>query len=132
MDSGLSQKVVPRANSLQNGIWSSFLQKNLNSRLVLYRILIQNKSRLKVLEIDLSDAGLKPVILKTEYENRFILTEREKEVVRMAYRHGYFDPERRITMTEVAQIMKVSPPSLSDVLRRGTKKMVKEYVENKL
>lgn len=106
--------------------------KNIDSRRILYRIMIQNQTKLKILERDLEEAGLKPSILETEYENHSILTEREKEVVHMAYRHGYFDPERGISMTEVAQMMKVSTPSLSDVLRRGTKKMVKSYVENKL
>lgn len=61
-----------------------------------------------------------------------LLTEREKEVVKVAYGHGYFEPERGISMTEVAHIMNVSTPSLSDVLRRGTKKMIKNYVDNRL
>ena len=106
--------------------------KNIDEKRILYRVLIQNQTRLKILERDLEEAGLKPNILETEFENHSVLTEREKEVVHMAYRHGYFDPERGISMTEVAQMMKVSTPSLSDVLRRGTKKMVKAYVENKL
>ncbi len=106
--------------------------KTIDSNRMLYRVLIQNQTKLKILERDLEDAGLKPAILASEYENQSILTDREKEVVHMAYRHGYFDPERGISMTEVAQMMKVSPPSLSDVLRRGTKKMVKSYVENRL
>jgi hypothetical protein len=76
-------------------------------------------------------AGLNPNILETEFESTEILTEREKEVVNMAFRHGYFDPDRGISMTEIAKIMKVSTPSLSDVLRRATKKIVKYYIENK-
>ncbi len=106
--------------------------KSIDSRRILYRILIQNQTKLKILERKLDEAGLNPVVLGTEYENQSLLTEREKEVVHMAYRHGYFDAQRGASMTEVAQMMKVSTPSLSDVLRRGTKKMVKTYVENKL
>lgn len=105
--------------------------RTIDEKRVHFRILIQNQTKLKILERDLEEAGLRPNILETEYENHSVLTDREKEVVHMAYRHGYFDPERGISMTEVAQIMKVSTPSLSDVLRRGTKKMVKSYVENK-
>lgn len=106
--------------------------RTVDSRRSLYRVLIQNQTKLKILEKSLEEAGLKPNILETEYESHSVLTKREKEVVHTAYRHGYFDPERGISMTEVAQMMNVSTPSLSDVLRRGTKKMVKAYVENKL
>lgn len=106
--------------------------RTVDAKRALFRVLVQNQTKLKILEKNLEEAGLKPHILETEYENHSILTKREREVVHTAYRHGYFDPERGISMTEVAQMMKVSTPSLSDVLRRGTKKMVKSYVENKL
>lgn len=43
-----------------------------------YRILIQNQTKLKVLERDLETAGLKPNILEAEYENHSMLTERER------------------------------------------------------
>ena len=106
--------------------------RNLDSKRILYRIMIQNESRLNVLEKNLESAGLRPRILETESENHSLLTDREKEVVKVAYGHGYFEPEREISMTEVAHIMNVSTPSLSDVLRRGTKKMIKNYVDNRL
>lgn len=105
--------------------------RNLDSKRILYRIMIQNESKLNVLEKSLENAGFKPRILETEYETHSLLTEREKEVVKVAYGHGYFEPDRKISMTEVAHIMKVSTPSLSDVLRRGTKKMIKNYVDNR-
>lgn len=105
--------------------------KAIDARRILYRILVQNPTKLKILEKDLEGAGLNPNILETEFESIEILTEREKEVVNMAFRHGYFDPDRGISMTEIAKIMKVSTPSLSDVLRRATKKIVKYYIENK-
>ena len=105
--------------------------KGIDSKRILYRILVQNPTKLKILEKDLELAGLNPNILETEFESTEILTEREKEVVNMAFRHGYFDPDRGISMTEIAKIMKVSTPSLSDVLRRATKKIVKYYIENK-
>ncbi len=105
--------------------------KAIDSKRILYRILVQNPTKLKILEKDLEMVGLNPNILETEFESTEILTEREKEVVNMAFRHGYFDPDRGISMTEIAKIMKVSTPSLSDVLRRATKKIVKFYIENK-
>lgn len=105
--------------------------KAIDSKRILYRILVQNPTKLKILEKDLEIAGLTPNVLETEFESLEILTEREKEVVNMAFRHGYFDPDRGISMTEIAKILKVSTPSLSDVMRRATKKIVKYYIENK-
>lgn len=105
--------------------------KAIDEKRILYRVLVQNPTKLKILEKDLEEASLNPNILETEFESLEILTEREKEVVNMAFRHGYFDPDRGMSMTEIAKIMKVSTPSLSDVLRRATKKIVKYYIENK-
>ena len=52
--------------------------RNLDSKRILYRIMIQNESKLNVLENSLENAGLKPSILETEYESHYLLTEREK------------------------------------------------------
>lgn len=106
--------------------------KAIDDKRILYRILIQNPTKLKILERELDHAGLNPNVLETEFESVDILTEREREVVNMAFRHGYFEPDRGISMTEIANLMKVSTPSLSDVMRRATKKIVKFYIENKL
>jgi predicted DNA binding protein len=146
---GLQKAAINVIRVGKNGFWAEshscsacrfFAASNLavlsskaaDTKRVLYRVLIQNPTRLKILEKDLEQAGLNPVILETELESVEILTEREKEVVNMAYTHGYFDPDRRISMTEIAKLMNVSTPSLSDVLRRATKKIVKYYMENKL
>lgn len=106
--------------------------KALKNNKILYRVLIQNPAKLKILEKDLQEAGLNPVILQTQLESSEILTDREKEIIREAYEKGYFDPDRKMSLTEIAKLMKVSPASLSDVLRRGVKKIIKYYLENKI
>ena len=106
--------------------------KALKGNKILYRVLLQNPVKLKILEKDLQEAGLNPLILETHLESSEILTEREKEIIKEAYEKGYFDPDRKMSLTEIAKQIDVSPASLSDVLRRGVKKIVKYYLENKL
>ena len=106
--------------------------KALKGNKILYRVLLQNPVKLKILEKDLQEAGLNPLILETHLESSEILTEREKEIIKEAYEKGYFDPDRKMSLTEIAKQIDVSPASLSDVLRRGVKKIIKYYLENKL
>ena len=105
--------------------------KALKGNKILYRVLVQNPGKLKILERDLEDAGLAPTILESHLESSEVLTDREKEIIREAYEKGYFDPERKMSLTDIAKLLHVSPASLSDVLRRGVKKIVRFYLENK-
>ncbi len=58
------------------------------------------------------------------------LTEREKEILLEAYRQGgYFEPDRRVSMTELARQMNISTPTLSEEMRRIMKKLVRNYIE---
>jgi len=106
--------------------------KNIRQDTVAFRLLIQNSYKLKAMEKSLDIDGLMPKIEDVSLESSDVLTEREKEVLEAAYSHGYFDSDRKMTLTEIAKSMGVSPASLSDVLRRGTKKVVKYYLENLL
>ncbi len=106
--------------------------RNIKEDVVAFRLLIQNSYRLKTMEKTLELSGLMPKVEDISLENTDVLTEREKEVLEAAYSHGYFDSDRKMTLTEIAESMGVSAASLSDVLRRGTKKVIKYYLENLL
>jgi predicted DNA binding protein len=78
----------------------------------------------------LTENGFAPMVVETTEETNSDLTEREKEIIEIAFRKGYYDSDRKISMKDLAKELKVSVPSLSDVLRRGNRKIVKDYVEN--
>ncbi len=106
--------------------------RNITQDTVAYRLLIQNAHKLKSMEKSLDIDGMMPRVDSISLESSDLLTARERVVLEAAYSHGYFDSDRKMTLTEIAKSLGVSPASLSDVLRRGTKKVVKYYLENLL
>ncbi len=53
----------------------------------------------------------------------------QREVLKLAYKMGYFDPDRKITLTELAERIGVKAPTLEEILRRALRKAVKYYLD---
>lgn len=56
------------------------------------------------------------------------LTERQRETLATAYREGYFDIPRKVTLVDLAARLDVSDQAVSERLRRGEAKLVQEYL----
>ena len=54
-----------------------------------------------------------------------VLTDRQREVIEMALRKGYFEVPRECTLAELADTLDIDPSTASTVLRRGQGKLVK-------
>jgi len=54
------------------------------------------------------------------------LTERQRETLATAYREGYFDIPRKVTLVDLAARLGVSDQAISERLRRGEAKLVRE------
>jgi predicted DNA binding protein len=78
----------------------------------------------------LEKLNLNPVLIESHENLNTDLTPREKEIIELAYKRGYYDTERKISMKDLAAELQVSASSLSDVLRRGTKKIIKSFVDD--
>ncbi len=57
------------------------------------------------------------------------LTVKQEQIVKLAWEMGYFDTPRRISLKKLSEILGISAPTLSEILRRGLRKIVKEYFE---
>lgn len=55
------------------------------------------------------------------------LTARQEQVVYLAFRLGYFDYPRKISLQELGRILGVKESTLSEILRRGLKNIVAKY-----
>jgi predicted DNA binding protein len=55
------------------------------------------------------------------------ITYREEEILKIALEKGFFDFPKRIKLEELAEIFGIAPSTLSEILRRGQKKVLKEY-----
>ncbi len=65
---------------------------------------------------------------KRRAESAGKLTKRELFVMQKALEFGYFDFPRRITANEMARRMNITPPTLSELLRRAEKKTAEYYL----
>lgn len=65
-------------------------------------------------------------------DGRRILTRRQGEVLHIAYQKGYFDYPHRVSLRELARQIGCSAPTLSILLRRGTKKIVEDFTRREL
>ena len=58
-----------------------------------------------------------------------LLTDRQKEIMGIAYKSGYFEFPRKNDLTEIAAELSIRPSTLSEILRRAEAKIVKHYIE---
>ncbi|MHA1196471.1 MAG: helix-turn-helix domain-containing protein [Promethearchaeota archaeon] len=65
-----------------------------------------------------------------EFRNSILLTKRQKEILLKAYSRGYFEIPRKISLSKLAKELKISPSSLSETLRRITKKLSNFYLKS--
>lgn len=56
------------------------------------------------------------------------LTDKQLEVLLFAYKSGYFDNPRRITLRELAQILGLSPSTVKEHLRKAERKILEELI----
>jgi len=96
--------------------------KVVKERTVLYTLLVPNTASLKAFLSNLTNQGVKVTVLNTSEINSNDLTERQMEILKLAYKLGYFEEDRRITLTELAEKLGVSAPTLEEILRRALKK----------
>ncbi|WP_225807710.1 helix-turn-helix domain-containing protein [Thermococcus bergensis] len=63
-----------------------------------------------------------------EYSPLLKLTDKQLEVLLFAYKSGYFDSPRRVTLRELAQILGLSPSTVKEHLREAEKKILEELI----
>ncbi len=106
--------------------------KALNNNTLFFRIMIENNKKLNILNDKMEKLNLKPVILETYNEKCFELTAKEKEVLLYAFKCGFFNHERKESLTDIAKSMNISVSSLSETLRKAIYKITKCYIDDKI
>lgn len=57
------------------------------------------------------------------------LTDRQYEALTLAISRGFYESPRQITTGELAEVMDISQPSMSDLLRRGERQLLSSALE---
>ena len=55
------------------------------------------------------------------------LTARQEEILQIALEKGYFEFPKKITLRQLAKVLDVSPATLTEILRRGQKRVLEEH-----
>lgn len=94
-----------------------------------YRLIFPNRTSLTKFSTELSETGLKFRTSQLgDAHEQPDLTSRQKQVIALAYHKGYFDVERSISMTELAETLGTSVRTVQEILRRGTRKIIESYI----
>ncbi|MFP3347536.1 MAG: helix-turn-helix domain-containing protein [Sulfolobaceae archaeon] len=103
--------------------------KVLKERTLLYTLLVPANSSFKEFLTKLSKEGVKVTVLNVSEISSAELTKRQMEILQLAYKLGYFNDERGITLSQLADKLGISAPTLEEILRRALRKVVKYYLD---
>lgn len=97
---------------------------------IVWRLLARDRDELSNLLSLLGDARCETELLKvTSLDESRVLTERQEEITLLAFELGYFDTPRRVKLKDLSRRMGVSQATLSEILRKGQKKIVVDYLK---
>lgn len=81
---------------------------------------------------NLEEHNANPTITKMKkLKDEEMLTEKQEQIIRLAYDRGYYDTPKRVGLKELANVFNVSQATLAETLRRGQRKIVEKYFEAK-
>lgn len=69
------------------------------------------------------------ILKKAKLDKDSLLTKRQEEIVRIAFELGYYEHPRRKTLRELSKVFGISPSTLSEIMQRGERKIVRQYLE---
>ncbi|ASI99033.1 helix-turn-helix domain-containing protein [Thermococcus celer] len=73
----------------------------------------------RVISVDDAEARKSPILK---------LTKRQAEVLLLAYKSGYFDNPRKVTLRELAEMLNLSPSTVKEHLRKAQRKVLEEVI----
>lgn len=105
--------------------------KNIQNSTFIYNFIVPNFDAYTGIITALERCGLKPKILRiTKFKPKGkILTENQEKVLWLAYKMGFFDYPRKINTIKLAKRLGISPSTLSEIIRRGLRRMLRSYFE---
>jgi len=59
------------------------------------------------------------------------LTARQEHILQIALEKGYFEFPKKITLRQLAKLLDVSPATLTEILRRGQKRVLQEHFKGR-
>ncbi len=93
-----------------------------------WTLVLSDKEVLKGIFDHLKSKGVETELVKlTKIDDKETLTDRQDKITHVAFERGYFDYPKRISLRDLAKMFDVSPSTLSEILRKGQRKIVLDY-----
>lgn len=93
-----------------------------------WTLILSDKKVLKNIFDHLKEKSVEAELVKlTKIDDKESLTDRQDKITQVAFDRGYFDYPKRISLRELARMFEVSPSTLSEILRKGQRKIVLDY-----
>jgi len=83
---------------------------------------------------DLEKSGHKVTVRKVgKFEHQLdVLTENQERIFWLAFKGGFFDYPRKIGLSELSGKLGISPATLSEIMRRGSRRLLEHYFKREL
>jgi predicted DNA binding protein len=99
---------------------------NSESQPASWRFLARKGSDLRQILAGLKREGVEAQIEDISVlEPRSLLTARQKEIMAAALSHGFFEFPRRVSLTQLSELLGVQPSTLSEILRGAERRIMK-------
>ena len=108
--------------------------KSMQDDIITYSFMVPTFEAYRGILTDLEKAGHKTKILKVgKFEQQIdVLTENQERIFWLALKSGFFDYPRQIGMTELASKLGISAATLSETMRRGTRRLLEHYFKREI
>lgn len=100
---------------------------------ILWRVMTSDRKEIKKLVAKLRRAKCTVELAKlTTVDDREALTSRQHELIAMAFEKGFFETPRKVKLKDLSRLTGVSQATLSEILRKGQKKILMDYLSGRL
>jgi len=108
--------------------------KSIEEHTIMYSFIVSTFEAYTSIISALENSGHKVNVLKMgSFEPKTgILTEKQERIFWLALKGGFFDYPRKIGMRELSAKLGISPSTLSEIVRRGTRRLLEHHFEKEL
>ena len=108
--------------------------KSMQDNIITYSFMVPTFEAYQGIISDLEKTGHPVTVRKVgKFEQQIgVLTENQERIFWLALKSGFFDYPRQVGMAELSAKLGISPATLSEILRRGTRRLLEHYFKREL
>jgi hypothetical protein len=108
--------------------------KSLEDNMILYSFMVPTFEAYQTILKELQKTGHKVNVHKIgKFQQQIdVLTENQERIFWLALKSGFFDYPRQVDMKELSKKLGISPATLSEIIRRGTRRLLEHYFKQEL